>query len=359
MSSSSNSLAPNRTRFVDRWSSERLQEWLKGIDGFVFDCDGVLWEGKREIPNSGLLLHQLATLGKKVVFVTNNATKTTAEFIEKFQSFKMPLPSHDSLMSSGIATARYLAKHLSKGDKVYVVGDPGLHTTLQEHGMTTVGLDHAGLNFSDFAKLGPETVKKDKSFKAVVVSFDGNFNYFKLAYAATLVRYNPNMLFVATNKDQASPLIPGMLVPGGGSIVCSVETGSGRVPLLLGKPSRELAQEIVETCRLDASRMCMVGDRLNTDMMFGKTVGMQTMLVLSGVTSSNEAWSLSDDDPARPDVISSSIAELIIKDNRESDGGYEGDLSSGDMTGDEGKRRNLVGNSSSKHGRHKRRKRER
>ena len=55
------------------------------------------------------------------------------------------------------------------------------------------------------------------------VSFDGNFNYFKLAYAATLVRYNPNLLFVATNKDQASPLIPGVLVPGGGSVVCSVE----------------------------------------------------------------------------------------------------------------------------------------
>ena len=341
--------------WIRHQSSSRLRHHL--ITQINTTFQQVLWEGKREIARAGLLLHQLVTMGKKVVFVTNNATKTTSGFLEKFQSFQMPLPSPSSLMSAGIATARYLQKHLNKGDKVYVVGSEGLHTTLREHGMTTVGLDHVNLNFDDFAKLGPENVKQDKSYKAVVVSFDGNFNYFKLAYAATLVRYNPNLLFVATNKDQASPLIPGVLVPGGGSVVCSVETGAGREPLLLGKPSRELALEIVENCKLDPKRMCMVGDRLNTDMLFGKTVGMQTMLVLSGVTSSNEAWTIGPDDPQRPDVIASSIAALILKDNRESDGGYEGDLSSGDMTGDEGKRRS--DKDGSKHGKHKRRRRDR
>lgn len=275
---------------------------------------------------------QLVTLGKKVVFVTNNATKNAHQFIQKFQSFKMPLPQPEYLMSSGIATARYLAKHLNKGDKVYVVGEEGLHTTIREHGLTTVGLEHGGKNFEDFKAYDPISVQKDKSYSAVVVSFDGNFNYFKMAYAATLVRYNPNLLFVATNRDQASPLCPGCLVPGGGSMVVAVECASGRTPLLLGKPSRELAQEIVDVCQLEPSRMCMVGDRLNTDMLFGKSVGMKTMLVLSGVTTSNEAWSLSEDDPSRPDVIASSIAEMLCKDKTDSDGGYEGDLSSGDMT---------------------------
>ena len=84
--------------------------------------------------------------------------------------------------------------------------------------MTTVGADHGGLNFKDFASIPVEQLKSDRGYKAVVVSFDSNFNYFKLAYAAALVRYHPgNLLFLATNRDQASPLMPGILVPGGGS----------------------------------------------------------------------------------------------------------------------------------------------
>ena len=333
--------ASSASRFIDQWKSERLQEWLKGIDGFVFDCDGVLWEGKVEIPNSGLFLHQVAALGKKVVFVTNNATKSTTDFLEKMQGFKMPLPPVQSFMSSGVATGRYLKRKLNKGDKVYVVGDPGLHTTLREYGMTTVGADHGGLNFKDFASIPVEQLKSDRGYKAVVVSFDSNFNYFKLAYAAALVRYHPGkLLFLATNRDQASPLMPGILVPGGGSIVASVEVGAGQTPITLGKPSKNLAMEIVEMTKLNPSRMCMVGDRLNTDMLFGKSVGMQTLLVLSGVTTSNEVFNLSEDDPSRPDVIASSLSNLIIhKDSQESeDGGYEGDLSSGD-TGDEGRQK--------------------
>jgi phosphoglycolate/pyridoxal phosphate phosphatase family enzyme len=264
------------------------------------------------------------------------------------QGFKMPLPSFESFMSSGVATGRYLKRKLNKGDKVYVVGDPGLHTTLREYGMTTVGTDHAGLNFCDFAKIPADQFKSDRGYKAVVVSFDSNFNYFKLAYAAALVRYHPgNLLFVATNRDEASPLMPGILVPGGGSIVASVEVGSGTTPINLGKPSKDLAMEIVEMTKIDPSRLCMVGDRLNTDMMFGKSVGMQTLLVLSGVTTSNEAWSLSEDDPSRPDVIASSLANLIVKDSQESDGGYEGDLSSGD-TGDEGRQKRRRTNKTNK-----------
>ena len=92
-STATNKCTEQRPRFVDRWSPEKIQLWLKDdIDGFVFDCDGVLWEGKKEIPNSNLLLHQLVAMGKKMVFVTNNATKSASEFIHKFQSFNMPLP---------------------------------------------------------------------------------------------------------------------------------------------------------------------------------------------------------------------------------------------------------------------------
>ena len=137
--------------------------------------------------------------------------------------------------------------------------------------------------------------------------------------------------------------------------------GSGRTPILLGKPSKKLAEEIVEELHLDPKRMCMVGDRLNTDMLFGKSVGMQTLLVLSGVTTGNEAWSLNDENPCKPDYISSSIASLIIK-NEESDHGYEGDFSSkesdvGDFT-DGGTSSSSFGTSSGgSNGRHHKRRR--
>ena len=398
-------------RFLDGFSEAQRRSLVADIDCFVFDCDGVLWAGDRAIDGARELLHQLSgpvfapprspvragtasaftassavnftsmnsnvapssitppspssprtftvldsatspgsSTSKQVVFVTNNATKTKTAFEHKFQLLGFPAPKPNTLMSSGIATAAYLARKLKHGDKVYVVGEPGLHDMIRQVGLHTFGQEHASLGFKDFVSSKPERLLTNPDHvKAVVLSFCGNLSYFNIAYAATIVRYCPSdVLFVCTNRDQASPLVPGLLVPGGGACVAPIVVGAGREPLCMGKPSRDLALQIVEQVGVDPSRMLMVGDRLNTDMKFGKSVGMRTLLVLSGATSSEEAWACPKDHDSRPDFISSSVRGLLLKSanhyNAGSDGGsaaegYAGDVSSAGETADESSRR--------------------
>lgn len=381
-------------RFVDHFTEAQRRALRAEIDCFVFDCDGVLWAGDHAINGASELLHQLGQASavlpkgnlnqqtsqmespqavstassansmvssspswtasiqtrppKQVVFVTNNATKTKAAFEAKFQGLGFPLPKPGTMMSSGIATASYLESKLKHGDIVYVVGEPGLHETIRQAGLQTFGQEHSSLTFKDFISSDPKQLLSNPDLvKAVVLSFCGSLSYYQIAYASTLVRYcAKDILFVCTNLDQASPLTPGMLVPGGGACVAPIVVGSGREPLCMGKPSKVLAQQIVDKVKVDPSRMLMVGDRLNTDMKFGKSVGMRTLLVLSGATSSEEAWSCTDDEGTRPDFIATSVEKLVLKnfvyagsDVGSAAEGYAGDISSaGELTADESSR---------------------
>ena len=396
-------MSHDEARHLDKFTEAQRRALHAEIDCFVFDCDGVLWAGDHAIEGARELLHQLSgppmapprpasspartassrlnmaassssptpsshvasssfpaaaatttvpaairSISKQVIFVTNNATKTKTAFEHKFQQLGFPAPRPGTLMSSGIATAAFLTRKLKHGDKVYVVGEPGLHDTIRQAGLQTFGQEHSSLGFKDFVASNPKRLLSNPDqVKAVVLSFCGNLSYFNIAYATTLVRYcAPDVLFLCTNRDQASPLVPGLLVPGGGACVAPVVVGSGREPLCMGKPSKDLAQQIAEQCGVHPSRMLMVGDRLNTDMKFGKSVGMRTLLVLSGATSSDEAWACPEESDSCPDFIASSVEELVLKSLNYyggSDGGsgvegYAGDVSSAGETADESSR---------------------
>ena len=125
------------------------------------------------------------------------------------------------------------------------------------------------------------------------------------------------VVFVSTNKDELAPYLPSLLVSGGGTCVAAVETGVGRPATVLGKPSKDLVDLILQTEGMDPARTCMVGDRLNTDMLFGKRGGVKTLLVLSGCTASAQleaapAYDASNEtaSPA-PDYVASSVATLL------------------------------------------------
>jgi 4-nitrophenyl phosphatase len=118
---------------------------------------------------------------------------------------------------------------------------------------------------------------------AVVVGFDMNINYRKLARAYTYL-LNPDCLFIGTNTDTAYPF-HGRTFPGTGTFVAAVAACSKRQPLIMGKPHPTMLECIVENLHLDPKRTCMVGDRLDTDIRFGQHGGMGTLLVMTGITT--------------------------------------------------------------------------
>ena len=145
---------------------------------------------------------------------------------------------------------------------------------------------------------------------AVIVGLDRNINYYKIQYAQLCINENHGCLFIATNTDAVTHLTDAQEWAGNGSMVGAIKGCTGREPIVVGKPSPLMIDYLCNKLQLsDRKRICMVGDRLDTDVLFGTENGLQSLLVLSGVTS--EAKLLSDDNTITPDYYTDSIADFF------------------------------------------------
>ena len=217
-----------------------------------------------------------------------------SQYVAKIEKVLTPVKAkEDRIFSSSFAAAKYLERHGFRGKQVMGIGAPGMLDQLRSvAGVTTIGPELTGKSFDPDAdqSLIKEEAGSGRT-RAVVVGFDGDYNYCKAAMAGSILRYNADCLFLATNRDMTYPTSSGILLPGGGSVVKSVEAASGReVQVVAGKPSPVLmdliAGEIGLTKTADGKwPALMVGDRLDTDIAFGNAVGIPTLLVMSGVTS--------------------------------------------------------------------------
>lgn len=127
-----------------------------------------------------------------------------------------------------------------------------------------------------------DTIHPDESVSCVLIGFDIDFNYKKLAKAFTYLR-DPTTLFIATNSDLTYPC-NGTVFPGTGALVSTLSSSSGRQPVIVGKPMQTMMDVIIQKYGLDRSRTCMVGDRLDTDIQFGIDGKCGTLCVMSGIT---------------------------------------------------------------------------
>lgn len=285
-----------------------LLPWWRSIDTFLIDCDGVLWRSTEGIPGVDATVQAIRDAGKRVFFVTNNSTKTRADYVHKLEHTAGIRCAEAEIMSSAYAAALY-CQEAGLTKKVYVVGQDGLVDELRRVGLTPVGLDDSSKHFH-FGTFNPKDL--DPEVEAVVAGFDGAVSYYKLAVASSLLRYMPECKFVATNRDLSFP-DTFQLVPGGGMIIAAIEAGSGRSPdVVAGKPSLGLLDIIAGACpSFDRSRACMVGDRLDTDILFGNSGGLtSTLFVQTGISTQAEVDALSPGDPHRPTHVIRSFGDL-------------------------------------------------
>jgi phosphoglycolate/pyridoxal phosphate phosphatase family enzyme len=286
------------------------------IDAVIFDCDGVIYRGPSMIPNADKVVRMLYAMKKRVFFLSNNASKTLQTYQDKFESMGIEIQDKGQIMSSALATAAYMKEHFPGGGACYCVGSPGLVETLREYsGMKVLDAKedaHKGLK--EMRTCDVDSL--DQSVNCVVASLDGDLSYLKIHKAAMYIRYR-NAKFLCTNKDATAPyLASGSLAPAAGACVAAVEVASGTKPVNIGKPSKDLMDIILSSNGLDPSRTLMVGDRLDTDIQFGKNGGLKTLLVLSGVTSREDFAKLQSTAGAEelPDFVGDSIACLLDED---------------------------------------------
>ncbi|MQM04302.1 hypothetical protein Taro_037102 [Colocasia esculenta] len=188
------------------------------------------------------------------------------------------------MFSSSYAAAMFLkVNNFPQDKKVYAVGEDGILEEMALAGFTCLG----GTKDADKKmQLKPGfKFEHDKSVGAVVVGLDQYINYYKIQYATLCIRENPGCLFIATNRDAVGHLTDLQEWPGAGSMVAAVCGSTQKEPIVVGKPSTFMMDFLLERFEIATSRMCMVGDRLDTDILFGQNAGCKTLLVLSGVTT--------------------------------------------------------------------------
>ncbi|KAG8184077.1 hypothetical protein JTE90_006714 [Oedothorax gibbosus] len=258
--------------------------FFNSIDYVLTDCDGVLWMGNDAIPGSVETIHALKKSGKKIIYVTNNATKSREKFLIKCKKLGFPDLAIDDVISTAFVAVEYL-KSLNFHKKVYVLGTSGITDELTSAGIRhlPIGPDTCTEDWVDELALGE--LPLDPEVGAVLVGFDQDFSYPKLTKAASYL-FNPEILLLATNRDEQFPSEGDIVIPGAGIFVTAVEAVAGREAVCLGKPCKHMLNCIkLVHPDIDFSRCLMIGDRLNTDILLGTQHGLKTLLVGTGINS--------------------------------------------------------------------------
>ncbi|KAK9195102.1 hypothetical protein WN943_003220 [Citrus x changshan-huyou] len=312
---------------------KNADELIDSVETFIFDCDGVIWKGDKLIDGVPETLDMLRSKGKRLVFVTNNSTKSRKQYGKKFETLgltvtevkdsflsivclkfhQIPSPnssefSQEEIFASSFAAAAYLKSiDFPKDKKVYVVGEDGILKELELAGFQYLGGPEDG---GKKIELKPGfLMEHDKDVGAVVVGFDRYFNYYKVQYGTLCIRENPGCLFIATNRDAVTHLTDAQEWAGGGSMVGAFVGSTQREPLVVGKPSTFMMDYLANKFGIQKSQICMVGDRLDTDILFGQNGGCKTLLVLSGVTSLSMLQS--PNNSIQPDFYTNKISDFL------------------------------------------------
>lgn len=251
--------------------------------GWLFDLDGTVYLGDALIPGAAATLAALRAAGRRVAFLSNKPLYTRRDYADKLTRLGVPT-REDEVVNSSIVLARHL-RALDPGAPVFVIGEPPLIGELRAHGLE---------------------VRGDADVRWVVIAFDRTFDYAKLNTALQAVRRHDARL-IATNPDRTCPTEDGE-IPDCAGMMAAVEAVTGkRVEVVVGKPSPIILEVALETLGVGAADCVIVGDRIETDILMGKRLGLATVLVLSGITRAGDPRIAE----LAPDLVLPSISALV------------------------------------------------
>ncbi|MCG3044455.1 HAD-IIA family hydrolase [Streptomyces fenghuangensis] len=252
----------------------------KPIESWLTDMDGVLVHEGVPIPGADDFLKRLRESGKPFLVLTNNSIYTPRDLHARLKRMGLDVPV-ENIWTSALATAKFLEDQRPEGT-AYVIGEAGLTTALHDIGYILTDTD------PDYVVLG-ET--RTYSFEA-------------LTKAIRLI--NDGARFIATNPDETGPSAEGAL-PATGSVAALITKATGREPYFVGKPNPLMMRAGLNVIGAHSESSAMIGDRMDTDVLAGLEAGMETFLVLTGLTRPADV----DRFPFRPSTVADSIADLV------------------------------------------------
>lgn len=261
---------------------------LKNCELFLFDMDGTLYLGDNVYSGAIELMNDLPALGKKYIYLTNNSSRAGSDYITRLRRLGFPC-ERENVFTSGMATGMYLNQR-HPGASVYLAGTKAFYRELLSYGIKLVN-DENGHTDAGAADV-------------VVQGFDTELVYEKLDLACHFLRRGAE--FIAANPDWVCPMPNDEVLPDCGSICALLTASSGKEPIYIGKPNRNMVDVISAMTGIPNEKICCVGDRLYTDIAVAQNAGAVSVLVLSGETTSEMA----DGAERKPDYILADVHEL-------------------------------------------------
>ena len=250
--------------------------------GWLFDLDGTVYLGEQLIPGAGEAIAALRAAGRRVAFLSNKPLQTRGDYALKLARLGVPAQP-DDVINSSLVLARHL-RALDPGAPVFVIGEPPMIAEMRAHGFE---------------------VRDDERVRWVVIAFDRTFSYAKLNTALQAVKGGARL--IATNPDRTCP-VEGGEIPDCAGMIAAVEAVTGKqVEAVVGKPSPIILEVALAALGVPAAEAVMVGDRIETDIVMGKRLGLATILVLSGITRPGDPRIAA----LAPDHVLGSIREIL------------------------------------------------
>ena len=258
-------------------------EDISKINLFLFDMDGTLYLGERLYDFTKELLQKIRNKGKRYLFMTNNSSKSVADYVKKLEKLGIAATKEDFITSSQ-ATAYYLKLH-HPGARLYVCGTRSLKEELGSQGFTVT--------------------EKLEEVDCIVMGFDTELTFQKLEDVSRLL-LTGEYPYIATNPDYVCPTEFGS-VPDCGSVCDMIYNATGKRPVVIGKPTALMPQLAMQRLGYSKEETAVIGDRIYTDIKSGLNAGIAGILVMSGETT-REILEASQD---KPHLVLQDAGEMI------------------------------------------------
>lgn len=253
---------------------------LKAKKGFICDMDGVIYHGDRLLPDVKEFVEWLYKENKSFLFLTNSSERSPRELQQKLE--RMGLYVDEShFYTSALATAKFISSQ-KPSCSAYVIGAPGLVNALYDQGITMNSID------PDY----------------VIVGETSSYNYETVVHASNLVRNGAKL--IGTNTDLTGPVEDG-IVPACRALISPIEMATGKKAYFVGKPNPLMMRTGLKMLGVHSAEAAMIGDRMDTDVIAGIETGLDTVLVLSGVTSLEDVNLY----PYRPTYIFNGVGDVF------------------------------------------------
>ena len=253
---------------------------LKDKKGFICDMDGVIYHGDKLLPDVKEFVEWLYKENKSFLFLTNSSERSPRELRQKLE--RMGLYVDEShFYTSALATAKFISGQ-KPGCSAYVIGAPGLANALYDQGITMNSID------PDY----------------VIVGETSSYNYEMVVHASNLVRNGAKL--IGTNTDLTGPVEDGV-VPACRALISPIEMATGKKAYFVGKPNPLMMRTGLKMLGVHSAEAAMIGDRMDTDVIAGIETGLDTVLVLSGVTSLEDVNLY----PYRPTYIFNGVGDVF------------------------------------------------